>query len=151
MLQKSPNDVAVANLRLGGAGTTLRRSVITFLYVCAPLLFAGNMVAARWMNGILPPVTMAFGRWLVVVILLSPFVWLRLRGTVADLGGMRLVRLGILGGALSVAPQYAAATYTSAGHIALIFAATPLLVTLIERAVWKVPVSGRVLLGVGLD
>src|ERR1700737_2815328 len=115
MFQQSPNDIAAASLRLGGASTVVRRGGITFLFLCAPLLFAGHMIPPRWLNGILPPVTMAFGRWLVVAILLSPFVWLRLRRTAADLGGMRLVWLGILGGALSVAPQYAAATYTSAG------------------------------------
>ncbi len=49
------------------------------LFLCAPLLFAGNMVVARAMSGTLAPATLALGRWTVAATLLLPLVWPCLR------------------------------------------------------------------------
>jgi drug/metabolite transporter (DMT)-like permease len=107
------------------------------------------MVVARAMSGTLAPATLALGRWTVAAALLLPLVWPCLcRASLDRHTQTTLAWLAVLGGALSVAPQYAAAAYTSAGHIALVFAATPLLVALIERAVWKVPLGKRFLAGI---
>jgi drug/metabolite transporter (DMT)-like permease len=107
-------------------------------FLLAPLLFASNMVAARWMEGELPPVTLAFGRWLIAALILLPFILPALRLHLPTLLGRKkdLILLALLGGVLSVAPQYAAAQFTSAGHIALLFALTPILVSFIDRLVW---------------
>lgn len=107
-------------------------------FLLAPLLFASNMVAARWMGGELPPVTLAFGRWLIAALILLPFILPALRAHLPLLLGRKrdLALLALLGGVLSVAPQYAAARFTSAGHIALLFALTPILVSLIDRLLW---------------
>ncbi|KAA8994933.1 DMT family transporter [Affinibrenneria salicis] len=122
------------------------------LFLLAPLLFASNMVAARWINAEFPPVSLAFGRWLLAALLLLPFVLPALRQC-APLMRRRagdLALLALLGGALSVAPQYAAAHYTHAGHIALIFALSPVLVALIERLIWKVALSPAMIVGAGI-
>jgi drug/metabolite transporter (DMT)-like permease len=50
----------------------------------------------------------------------------------------RLLLLAGLGMGVAVAPQYIGARHTSAANIALIFAACPVLVALIETVVWKV-------------
>jgi drug/metabolite transporter (DMT)-like permease len=55
----------------------------------------------------------------------------------------RLLLLGGLGMGVSVAPQYIGARHTSAANIALIFAACPILVALIETFVWKVPLGRK--------
>jgi drug/metabolite transporter (DMT)-like permease len=123
------------------------RWVLVGLFLAAPLMFAGNMVGARWLSGTVPPLTLAFGRWFVAALLLTPVVWpqlRRLRGT----AGAPLLLLVLLGGVLSVAPQYGAAVYTSAGNIALIAALTPLLVALIERLVWGIPLRLAMLAGI---
>ncbi|MFC7609642.1 EamA family transporter [Teichococcus aestuarii] len=113
------------------------RWVLVFLFLCAPLLFASNMVAARWLSGSVPPVTLGFGRWLVAALVLLPVVWAPLRqGALRQAPPGVLALLALLGGVVSVAPQYGAAAYTSAGNIALIAAMSPLLVALIERVVW---------------
>lgn len=144
----------VAGLRdgiMGAGGGILRRCESGALFLCAPLLFSANMVIARGMNGSLPPVTLAFGRWMVAALLLLPIVWPVLRrGGLSRASALRLAVPALLGGALSVAPQYAAASFTSAGHIALVFALTPLLVALIERVGWKAPLRRRTLAGVVL-
>lgn len=38
------------------------RWLVVLLFLGAPLLFASNMVGARWLSGSVPPVTLAFGR-----------------------------------------------------------------------------------------
>lgn len=128
-----------------------RRAGIVALFLAAPLLFAGNMVGARWMNGTLPPNTLALGRWSVAALLLLPLVWRDLSRLTQRRGELtRLALMAVLGGALSVAPQYNAAAHTTAGNIALIFAATPLLVAVLERFVWGVPLQGRTVGGIAL-
>lgn len=125
------------------------RWVLVFLFLCAPLLFASNMVAARWLSGLVPPVTLGFGRWLVAALVLLPVVWAPLRrGALRQAPAGILALLALLGGVVSVAPQYGAAAYTSAGNIALIAAMSPLLVALIERVVWGVALRPSVVGGI---
>lgn len=119
------------------------------LFLGAPLLFAGNMLGARWLAGSVPPMTLAAGRWLVAALLLLPVVWpwLRRHGLGA-VPPMQLLLLVLLGGVVTVAPQYGAASYTSAGNIALLAAMTPLLVAVIERVVWGVRLRPAMLAGI---
>lgn len=125
------------------------RWAVVVLFLVAPLLFAGNMLGARWLAGTVPPMTLSTGRWLVAALLLLPVAWPWLRrnglGTVP---ATRLVLLVLLGGVITVAPQYGAASYTSAGNIALLAALTPLLVALIERVVWGVRLRPAMLAGI---
>lgn len=125
------------------------RWVLIVLFLCAPLLFASNMVAARWLSGSVPPVTLAFGRWAVAALVLLPVVWTPLRqGALRQAPAGVLALLALLGGVVSVAPQYGAAAHTSAGNIALIAAMSPLLVALIERVVWGVRLRLPVIAGI---
>jgi drug/metabolite transporter (DMT)-like permease len=137
-------------MRLPPAATeTASRWSAGLLFLCAPLLFAGNMLGARWLAGTVPPITLAGGRWLVAALLLLPVAWpwLRCHGLKA-LPSTRLLLPVLLGGVLTVAPQYGAASYTSTGNIALLAAMTPLLVALIERLVWGVPLRPAMLAGI---
>ena len=36
----------------------------------APVLMTSNMLAARWVQGSIPPVSLAFGRWLLTFLIL---------------------------------------------------------------------------------
>ncbi|MDJ0389881.1 DMT family transporter [Roseomonas sp. E05] len=125
------------------------RWLVILLFLGAPLLFASNMVGARWLSGSVPPVTLAFGRWAVAGLLLLPLVWPHLRaGALRHASPGMLALLALLGGVASVAPQYGAARYTSAGNIALIAAMSPLLVAIIERVVWGVRLRPAMLAGI---
>jgi drug/metabolite transporter (DMT)-like permease len=55
----------------------------------------------------------------------------------------RLLLLAALGMGVAVAPQYIGARHTSTANVALIFAACPVLVALIETVVWKVPLGRK--------
>ena len=49
------------------------------MLVAAPLCWAGNIVLARGVVDIIPPVAFAFWRWSVAFVILLPFAWRRVR------------------------------------------------------------------------
>ena len=109
-----------------------------------PLLFAANLLVARWAeSAAIPPLFLAFGRWALAFALLLPAVgprlWARRHALAAN--WQRLLLIAGLGMGLAVGPQYIGARQTSAANIAIIFAACPALVTLLETLVWKAPLS----------
>lgn len=120
-----------------------------FLFLLAPLLFASNMLVARWINQLIPPLTLAFARWFIASMVLLPFIANTLNQHLDTIKKhiKQIALLALLGGALSVAPQYAAAHSTSAGHIALIFALSPVLVSFLNRLIWKIKLTPQIILG----
>lgn len=123
------------------------------LMLIAPALFAANMVAARWAeSAAIPPVFLAFGRWVLAFFILLPFVAPRLWAHRATLRANlpRILLLAALGMGVAVAPQYIGARETSATNVALIFAACPALIALIEAVVWRVPVGTLRAVGMSL-
>jgi drug/metabolite transporter (DMT)-like permease len=93
----------------------------------------------------LPPLFLAFGRWALAFAILLPSVgprlWALRHAIMANFP--RLILLAGLGMGLAVGPQYIGARHTSAASIAIIFAACPALVMLLETLVWKAPLSPR--------
>lgn len=118
-------------------------------FLLAPLLFASNMLVARWINQSIPPITLAFARWLIAALVLLPFILTALNEHLPVIKQhiKQLALLALFGGALSVAPQYGAAHSTSAGHIALIFAFSPVLVSLLNRIIWKIKLTPYIIMG----
>lgn len=112
------------------------------MLLAAPALFASNMVAARWAHdAALPPVFLAFGRWLIAFLILLPLAApALLRHRQALWRGLpTLLPLAVLGMGVAVAPQYIGAQSTSATNIALIFSCSPILVALLEAVIWRKP------------
>lgn len=112
------------------------------MLLAAPALFASNMVAARWAHdAALPPVFLAFGRWLIALLILLPLAApALLRHRLALWRGLpALLPLAVLGMGVAVAPQYIGAQSTSATNIALIFSCSPILVALLEAILWRKP------------
>lgn len=123
------------------------------MLLTAPALFASNMVAARWAHDAsLPPVFLAFGRWLLALLILLPLAAPALRAHRRALwrGLPALLPLAVLGMGVAVAPQYIGAQTTSATNIALIFSCSPILVALLEALVWRKPLSALRAAGLGL-
>lgn len=114
------------------------------MLLAAPALFASNMVAARWAHdAALPPVFLAFGRWLIAFLILLPLAApALLRHRQALWRGLpTLLPLAVLGMGVAVAPQYIGAQSTCATNIALIFSCSPILVALLEAVIWRKPLS----------
>ena len=123
------------------------------MLLTAPALFASNMVAARWAHDAsLPPVFLAFGRWLLALLILLPLAAPALRTHRRALwrGLPALLPLAVLGMGVAVAPQYIGAQTTSATNIALIFSCSPILVALLEALIWRKPLSALRAAGLAL-
>ena len=114
------------------------------LMLLAPALFAANLVVARWAQGAgMPPVFLAFGRWALAFMILLPSAGPRLwaQRWLLLANWPRILLLASLGMGVAVAPQYIGVRHTNAANVAIIFAACPALVTLIEALVWKAKVA----------
>lgn len=93
------------------------------------------MLAARWSAGLVPPMALAFWRWVLALLVLLPFtgraLWRARHLLLADCH--RLLALGGLGMGICGAPFYIGATTSTAANLALIFAGTPVLIILLDR------------------
>jgi drug/metabolite transporter (DMT)-like permease len=93
-----------------------------------------NMILARGVAGSVPPFSIAFFRWSIVAIGLSPLIVAALRQQPGLLRkeGLGIAAAGFLGMFVCGGPIYLAGTTTSAINLALIFALSPLMVLLIS-------------------
>jgi drug/metabolite transporter (DMT)-like permease len=91
-----------------------------------------NMVLARGVAGSVPPFAIAFFRWSIVAIGLSPLIIAALRQQPSLLRkeGLGIAAAGFLGMFVCGGPVYLAGTTTSAINLALIMAMSPLMVLL---------------------
>lgn len=128
------------------------RSAYALLAV-APLFFATNAIAARWIEGAIPPVALAFWRWSFTLIFLVPYAGRGLLAGWRDLAREWpvLLVLGGLGMGVCGAPVYLAAQTTTATNIGLIYAATPVLIVVFAWLGWREPVSLRQAAGIALS
>lgn len=95
-----------------------------------------NMILARGVAGSVPPFSIAFFRWSIVAIGLSPLIVAALRRH-PDLlrkEGLGIAAAGFLGMFVCGGPVYLAGTTTSAISLALIMAMAPLMVLLFSLA-----------------
>ena len=91
-----------------------------------------NMIVARGVAGSVPPFSIAFFRWSIVAIGLSPLIIAALRQHPGLLRkeGLGIAAAGFLGMFVCGGPVYLAGTTTSAINLALIMAMAPLMVLL---------------------
>lgn len=91
---------------------------------------ASNMILARYLAGSVPPFALAFFRWSIVAIGLSPLIVAALRQHPGLLRkeGLGIALAGFLGMFVCGGPVYLAGTTTSAINLALIMAMSPLMV-----------------------
>ena len=109
-----------------------RTRIALWLMWVTPALWSVNYIVARSAPGVVEPHMLALGRWALAGVLLA-FVarselWRERRSTLADSG--RYLVLGALGMLICGAWVYQGAKTTSAINIALIYAASPVLIAL---------------------
>lgn len=97
---------------------------------------ASNQVLARGLAGSVPPFSLAFFRWSIIAIGLAPFAIAAVRDGKIPLAQnlWPILAAGFLGMFLCGGPVYIAGITTTAIHIALIFALSPIMVLLISAA-----------------
>jgi drug/metabolite transporter (DMT)-like permease len=123
------------------------------LLLTAPVLMTSNMLTARWLHGSIPPVSLAFGRWLLTFLFLLPFTFRALWHCRTDLAREwpNLLLLGALGMGVCGPPVYLGGQTTTATNIGLIYSTTPILIVLFARLFWKEPVSARQTVGIAVS
>ncbi|WP_076860859.1 DMT family transporter [Bradyrhizobium mercantei] len=97
---------------------------------------ASNQVLARGLAGSVPPFSLALFRWSIIAIGLAPFAIAAIRDGKIPLAQnlWPILAAGFLGMFLCGGPVYIAGITTTAIHIALIFALSPIMVLLISAA-----------------
>jgi drug/metabolite transporter (DMT)-like permease len=128
-----------------------RRRIAWALLLLSPAMFSVNMLMARYATFV-PPNALALGRWLLVALLLLPFVWPRLvrhRHALAR-EWPDLLMLGALGMWICGAWVYIGGRTTPALNIGLIYAASPILVVLLGRLLHRERLTVARVAGVSL-
>ena len=118
----------------------------------APLCWAGNIVLARGIVDMVPPVSLAFWRWSMAFVLLLPFAWTQARRDwpIAVAAWKSLLLLSALGIASFNTLLYMAMHSTTAINGALIQTAMPAVIIVLCWLLYRETVTGLQLLGVGL-
>ena len=113
------------------------------LAVAATLIWSGNFVIARGLRADIPPIGLAFWRWLVAVVALAPFA---LRALIED---WRLVRrhlaylsvTALIGVTIFNTLIYIAGHTTRAINLSLIAASSPIFIVLLARISYREPIT----------
>jgi drug/metabolite transporter (DMT)-like permease len=127
------------------------RMALVMLWL-VPVLWTANYVVARQALGVIGPYMLAFGRWSLAAVVLLCFCGRELWQGRADIRRVwwQYLVLGTLGMLICGAWVYRGAHSTSAVNIALIYSASPVLISL-GAALWLGERMGwRQALGVGL-
>jgi drug/metabolite transporter (DMT)-like permease len=122
------------------------------LTAVAPLCWGGNIVLARGVVDIIPPVSFAFWRWMIAFVILLPFTW-----RTARRDWPRVVKswkvmcaLSILGITFFNTMLYTAVHTTTAINGAMIQTTMPAVIILATLVMFREKVSGVQILGVAI-
>lgn len=123
------------------------------LIILTTFFWGSNVVAGRFMNGYIPPMTLTCYRWLIVIVMLFPLV---IKKLIANIGTIKkhwflFFILGLTGIALNTGLLYLGLTYTTAISGSLIGATNPIFIILAAFFFLKEPISLRKLIGLLLS
>jgi drug/metabolite transporter (DMT)-like permease len=122
------------------------------LLLLPPLFWAGNVVLARGIIDLIPPVTMSFWRWTIALMLLAPFTWKQVRQDwpIAIRGWKVLCLAAFLGITCFNVMLYAAVHTTTALNCALMQAAMPAAIIIVSFLINRERILRRQALGTSL-
>ena len=123
------------------------------LLITPPLLWAGNAIVGRLMQGVVPPVTLNFLRWVLALALLLPLAGWVLRPGARGMWPhwRRFALLGLLGVGCYNALQYMALKTSPPINVTLVAASMPVWMLLLGRLFYGVAVSRLAALGAALS
>jgi drug/metabolite transporter (DMT)-like permease len=122
------------------------------LLLVPPLMWAGNAVVGRMMQGTVPPITLNFLRWTLAGLILLPLAgWVLRPGSGLWSHWRRFALLGLLGVGLYNALQYLALKTSTPINVTLMAASTPVWMLLLGRVFFGVGISRRAALGAVLS
>ena len=115
-------------------GLSLYKDRIAWIFVLiCPAFFASNMVMARAMVGVFPPIAMAFMRWFLVALVVFAVLmaYRKIPFAILRAEAKSILWLASLGMGLCGGPVYMAGELTTATNIGLIYSAAPLCIALL--------------------
>ena len=123
------------------------------LLAIAVLLWAGNWVFARAMRFDVPPVALAFWRWVVALVILSPLAYshVRQQWRVVLRSWRVLCLLALLATVFQHIPVYIGLRDTTATNGALLNSTTPIMIFVLSRVLVGERWSARQALGVAIS
>ncbi len=131
----------------------VRSNAAAFAYLLltvTALLWAGNAVTSRWAPGHVSPQVITTLRWAIACAVLTPFAGRKLVAEWPLLRGhwLRILLMGGLGYTAFNCLFYAAGVHTGAINLALFQGAIPVLVIVLNRLAYGVPVTAGQTIGV---
>ncbi|WP_290793661.1 DMT family transporter [Flavihumibacter sp. UBA7668] len=114
------------------------------LAVTATLIWSGNFIVARSVHASIPPVSLAFYRWLTASLILLPFVWSMRKALVQALRARPgyYLAIGITGVSLFNTLVYVAGKYSPAINLALVgTTSSPIMVIILGSIFLKEKIS----------
>ena len=123
------------------------------LLAVAVLFWAGNWVFARALRFDVPPVALAFWRWFIALVILTPFAYAHVRRQWRMIAGAWrvLALLALLATVFQHIPVYIGLRETTATNGALLNSVTPVLILLLSRLLFKERLSLLQVLGVSIS
>jgi drug/metabolite transporter (DMT)-like permease len=124
-----------------------------FLMLLPGLFWAGNAIVARSTVGAVPPIGMAFWRWVLAAAIVLPFAWPHLRRDASTLRAhwRILVVLSALGISLFNTFLYMGAQTTMAINLVMLQSAIPVLVVGATFLLFRETVTARQALGIAIS
>ncbi|MFM2036633.1 MAG: hypothetical protein RL459_1898 [Pseudomonadota bacterium] len=118
------------------------------LLVLPPLLWAGNAVVGRLMNGLVPPITLNLLRWVLALLLLLPLAghWLK-PGSGLWVHWRRFTWLGLLGVGCYNALQYLALKTSTPMNVTLVASSVPVWMLVVGALFFGQKIRGQQLAG----
>jgi drug/metabolite transporter (DMT)-like permease len=97
--------------------------------------WAGNSIVGRAVRGEIPPLTLAFGRWMLALLILAPFAWPHViaQRTLICRHWRAILLLGLSGVAAFNGFLYSGLRYTTASNGLLLQGLIPTLVVIVSR------------------
>ena len=103
----------------------------------------GNIAVARGAAGLVPPVSLAFWRWVLAALILLPFIYPSLKKQWKDvlIEFPKLLVLGLTGFAFCGAFPYISGLTTSVVNMGIIYSASPIFIILLSVFIYKEKLS----------
>ncbi len=122
------------------------------LLTLTPLFWSGNIVLARGVNEIIPPIGLAFWRWTIALLLLLPFTWSHAkRDWSCALKSWKILSvISVFGISCFNTMLYQAAHTTTAINIALMQTTMPAVIILLSLLLFKEKISKPQFIGVSI-
>lgn len=135
------------------AAASFKAAAPYLLMVLPGIVWGGNAIVARAVVGELPPVGLAFWRWLIAAIIVLPFAWKHLKNDFRPMlaSWPIVLLLAAMGIAFFNAALYIAAETTGAINIIMLQTSAPVLIVLASFLLFGDRITGRQAVGIGLS